>query len=375
MFKIVVGLIVACTLAVLPRAASFAAAALERPSAHSQQIRPILAPHPDGPIWGAVDPSILGECSEAVHDQYVVAGGDGYRYRTWHSQEDSSGCVFAHEHGDDPGLMTQAEIAEAPVRFGYIGRRHPMADEPLGHEEPHEGFKVFIALPGERNDENRVNRVWSRSVFHMGTGGPRRFTTQHHSADIRILHPEFGLTAFTQLMMDTGGVGAVCDPRVGTVSKDVMQLQSPCKLPSPYEIWRAEQSVRSGGREVYRAFATPAVFDPITVFNPARPSELVYAWEPAMEPSRAFPENDWSGNRGCDRESYAQPGHWRNRSGSEVYYTSAMGDEVSPDDPAALMQVVSASDSVGAPATRDGLAAFKIRRNYCGQIEKMGLRN
>ena len=27
------------------------------------QIGPILAPHPDGPIWGAVDPSILGECS------------------------------------------------------------------------------------------------------------------------------------------------------------------------------------------------------------------------------------------------------------------------------------------------------------------------
>ncbi len=26
--------------------------------------------------------------------------------------------------------------------------------------------------------------------------------------------------------------------------------------------------------------------------------------------SRAFPDNDWSGHRGYDRESYAQPGYW-----------------------------------------------------------------
>ena len=104
-----------------------------------------------------------------------------------------------------------------------------MEGEPAGHEEPHEGFKVFIALPGEVNDERRVNRVFSRSVFHMGTGGPRRFVTRHHSADIRLIHPEFGLKAFTQLMMDTGGVGAVCDPRTGGPVKDVMQVNSPCR--------------------------------------------------------------------------------------------------------------------------------------------------
>ena len=86
---------------------------------------------------------------------------------------------------------------------------------------------MFIANRGDVNDERRVNRVFSRSVFHMGTGGPRRFNMQHHSADIRLIHPEFGLKAFTQLMMDTGGVGAVCDPR-GRGVKDVMQVNSPC---------------------------------------------------------------------------------------------------------------------------------------------------
>ena len=295
--------------------------------AHGQQIGPILAPHPDGPIWGVVDPAILGECSAEVHDAHVVAGGDGYRYRTWHPQVDPTGCVYAHEHGDDPARMTNVEIASAPVRFGYIGRHHPMDGEPAGHEEPHEGFKVFIALPGDVNDERRVNRVFSRSVFHMGTGGPRRFNTRHHSADIRLVHAEFGLKAFTQLMMDTGGVGAVCDPRSKGPVKDVMQLNSPCRLQSRYEIWTTTQSVHSdSGREVYRAVATPAVFDPITVFDRTRPTEVIYAWEPRMFGSRAFPDNDWSGHRGCDRESYAQPGYWYNGGGPEEYYTDAMGE-------------------------------------------------
>ena len=64
--------------------------------AHAAQIRPILAPHPDGPIWGAVDPAVLGECPAEAHDAHVVAGGDGFRYRTWHPQVDPTGCVYAH---------------------------------------------------------------------------------------------------------------------------------------------------------------------------------------------------------------------------------------------------------------------------------------
>ena len=343
---------------------------------HQVQIGPILPPHPDGPIWGAVDPVILGECSAEAHDAHVVAGGDGFRYRTWHSQVDPTGCVYAHEHGDDPARMSNPEIAAAPVKFGYIGRRHPMDAEPAGHEEPHEGFKVFVANPGEQNDEGRFNRVFSRSVFHMGTGGPRRFVTQHHSAEIRLVHPEFGLKAFTQLMMDTGGVGAVCDPRVGGAVKDVMQIDSPCQVQSGYEIWTTQQSVRAdGGAEVYRAFATPAVFDPITVLDRKNPTEVIYAWEPRMFASRAQAENDWSNNRGCDRESYAQPGYWYNSGGGEDYYTDAMGEPIDMNDWRALHQVISGSSSIRAPATRDGLAAFKIRRNYCGEIDKLGLKN
>ena len=87
------------------------------------------APTP-GSIFGIVDASILGTCSAATHDNWVVDGGDGFKYRTWHAQTDPSGCVYGHEHGDNPASMQEPEIAASPVRFGYIGRRHPMPGEP-----------------------------------------------------------------------------------------------------------------------------------------------------------------------------------------------------------------------------------------------------
>lgn len=333
-------------------------------------------PPADEPIFGVVDPTILGTCSAAAHDVHVISGGDGFRYRTWHPQTDPSGCVYAHEHGSNPAHGQDAEINAAPVLFGYVGRHHPMAGEPNGHEEPHEGFKVFIANPGDINDEGRVNRVYSRSVFHMGTGGPRRFDQRLHSAVIRVKHPEFGLKAFTQLMMDTGGVGAVCDPRAQAPVKDVMNLNSPCKLGSGYEIWSTQQIVRNpAGREVYRAFATPAVFDPITVRNPANTTELVYAWDDRMKASRLFPTDDWTRNRGCDRESYAQPGYWYNLNGPTVYWTDALGNPVAAGHPQALLQEISASNSIGAPATRDGLVQFKMRIGFCQQRNQLGLKN
>jgi hypothetical protein len=202
----------------------------------------------------------------------------------------------------------------------------------------------------------------------------RRFAMPHHSAEVRLIHPEFGLGAFTQLMMDTGGTGAVCDPRNPTPVKDVVQLGSPCLLGSAYEIWSTTQSVHYQGRIVYTAFATPAVFDPITVLNPVNPSEVVYAWDPRVSAIKVF-NDDWSSFRGCDRESYAQPGYWYNRRGPTTYYTDAMGQEVPASDPRALVQQISASDSVGVPATNDGLGQFKTRRSYCQQRSRLGLKN
>ncbi|HEX4923810.1 MAG TPA: Ig-like domain-containing protein [Bdellovibrionales bacterium] len=332
---------------------------------------PTPSPITEKPIFGSVDPVILGTCSAAVHDKYVLDGGDGYRYRTWHPQVDPSGCRFAHEHGDDPASIKHPEISAEPVLFGYVGKRH--LHDGLPHDEAHEGFKVFVANPGDVNDEGRVNRVYSRSVFHMGTGGPKRFNMRFHSADIKLIHPEFGLKAFTQMMMDTGGVHAVCDPRFEGATKDVVMLSSPCKLGSTYEIWGTTGSVMYQGREIYRAFATPAVFDPITVFNPANPTELVYIWDPRVDATLLFPGNPREGYRGCDRESYAQPGYWYNDTDRTVFYTDAHGEELPSTDPLALKQVISRSRSVGAQATNDGLVQFKMRKDFCAP--GLGLKN
>ena len=329
------------------------------------------------PIWGVSAPEILGTCSAAAHDAHSLSGGDGWRYRTWHPQVDPTGCIYAHEHGDNPSNIQNFEIASQPVLFGYIGRRMPMPNEPLGHEEPNEGFKVFVANPGDRNDEDRINRVYSRSVFHMGTGGPKRFDTQHHSADIRLIHPEFGLKAFTRLMMDTGGTATVCDPRVSGATKDVIQLNSPCLLDSLYEIWSTQQTVKYQGQVVYRAFATPAVFDPITVLNPANRTELVYMWDSRVNAIMRFPGTNRSDVRGCDRESYAQPGYWYNTGSSsrDVYYTDTLGNELPSSNPLAIAQTISRSSSIGAPATDDGLVQYKVRRSWCQRQGNLGLKN
>ena len=331
----------------------------------------------DEPIWGVSAPEILGSCSQAAHDAHSLSGGDGFRYRTWHPQVDPTGCIYAHEHGDNPNAIQNFEIAAQPVLFGYVGRRMPMPSEPNGHQEPHEGFKVFVANPGDVNDEYRVNRVYSRSVFHMGTGGPGRFTNRFHSADIRLVHPEFGLKAFTRLMMDTGGTATVCDPRVPAPTKDVIQLGSPCLLDSLYEIWSTQQIVRYQGREVYRAFATPAVFDPITVFDPANPTRVLYTFDPLVNGIMRFPNNSRSDVRGCDRESYAQPGYWYNggSSGRDIYYTDTLGNELAASNPLAIAQTISRSNSVGAPATNDGLIQFKVRRSWCQRLSNLGLKN
>ena len=209
-------------------------------------------------IFGIVDPTVLGTCSAATHDQWVVDGGDGFRYRTWHPQTDPTGCVYGHEHGDNPANIQHAEIASSPVRFGYIGRRHPMPGEPNGHEEAHEGFKVFIATPGEVNDEGRVNRVYSRSVFHMGTGGPKRFDMQMHSAEIRLVHPDFGLQGVhagddEHRRLGAGVRSASAGADQGRDRPGLLAGVRRQEARLAVEIWRTEGTVRApNGREVYR---------------------------------------------------------------------------------------------------------------------------
>jgi hypothetical protein len=337
--------------------------------------QPAARPAPALPIWGAMALENLGTCTAAAHDRYVVDGGDGYLYRTWHPQVvpldpalPAVTCTFAHEHGDNPASQANTRIRAVPIRFGYLGRRMPTAEEPNGHDEPHEGFKVYVANAGQRNDEGRTALHDSRIVLHMGTGGPKRFTTQHHSLHFTLQTSYAWMNI--QTMADTGGTGNICaNPRQG---KTVMSLAPGCKVDSLYEIWSVTAKVRTtSGRMVAFANIASAVFDPITVFDPANPTRLVYLWDPAVNTILNWPNNPRDYARGCNREAYHGPAQWDNSTSSDVYLTDAMGQEM-PNGP--VRQEVSIYRSTSNfVATNDGLSQFKLRSDRCAS--GLGLKN
>lgn len=117
---------------------------------------PTATSAPDSVVLPSVDPVILGTCPAAVHDRYTVVGPDGKTYRTWHpatvpldpNDPLKGTCTFAHEHGDDPRTLL---VNPSLPPFGYIGAL-------AGDNEPHEGFKVFVANRGVVNDEGATPR-------------------------------------------------------------------------------------------------------------------------------------------------------------------------------------------------------------------------
>jgi hypothetical protein len=327
-------------------------------------------PKPQTPIWGAVDPVVLGTCSATVHDRYVVEGGDGFRYRTWHPLVDPSGCSFAHEHGDNPGAQTDGVIRSLPVRFGYAARRMQSVEEPNGHVEAHEGYKIFIVNRRAVNDEGRESLIDSRIVAHMGTSAPKRFTLQHHSVDVDVID-SVGKFVSVRVMGDTGpsvtapseDAGCVQRPQGG--SKAVMTLTPNCKQ-FPYEIWAFRVDLG-----IAQVNVQTSAFDPITVRDPASPLSLIYIWNELVDGIVPFPSNPREQFRGCDRESYTGPVYWYNPNGPTVITTDAMGHPST--GPLSIQQQISQHNTIEFRATQDGLSQFKQRRNHCGP--SLGVKN
>ena len=63
-----------------------------------------------------------------------------------------------------------------------------------------------------------------------------------------------------------------------------MSLAPGCKVDSLYEIWSVTAKIMTNsGRQVAFANIASAVFDPITVFDPASPTRVVNLWDPAVD--------------------------------------------------------------------------------------------
>lgn len=323
-----------------------------------------------GAIFGIVGADTLGACSATVHDKYVVTGPDGKTYRTWHPAKDPSGCTFGHEHGDNPA--TSNIYTGNSVPFGYIAAQ---LTPPM--DEPHAGFKCFVHNKGTVNDEGRTMQHDAYYCFHMGTGGPARFTARFHSLDSH-LKSASGYVMNLQGMADVGNVGTLCDnPRQ---ARTVQGLG--CKIDSAYEIWANQLAIRNKGNSVANMIVSTAVFDPITSMDPADKTRIVYSWSPEAQQQIFRFNNPRDNFRGCQREAYTGPASWYNAGGSQVYYTDPYGNIVNGG---VLKQEISNINTsansgyllfgVGLRMTESSNAQtqFKFRRSAC--VSGLGIKN
>ena len=357
------------------------------------------APPPSGTFYEAqaVAPEILGTCSADVHNRFVALGPDGYTYRTWHPQTvpvdparpELGTCTFAHEHGADPAT-SQLQGAE-PIVFDYVARIAELNGMPM--PEAHEGFKVHVANAGQLNDEYRISRVTALMLYHMGTGGVRRYLAPMHTLAVQAQMPD-GSRVNVRGMADTESAGSICAREYGdiTVGRAVMTLpnvpetangRQPCVVQSAYEIWQFSLSItrnRSGEDPLLIFNSSLAAFDPITAMDPADVTRVVYS-------SDVFP--NWNGGywRGCNREFYVGSAVLRNNVGTPIW-TDAHGNVLSGTHTAAdaLLQVMPRGNvfDPSSPASswqvlaawRDGSGAgtqFKLQQPTCAP--GLGLRN
>jgi hypothetical protein len=291
--------LVACVLiafAALPATAWGAAAPPPDPIDHAQP------PAPDGtPV-----------CAKWVHDGHTVIRS-GRTWATWHPPRDRRyGCAFGHEHGSNPRAFRHFRRTGMPA-FGPIGTY-------AGSDEPHAGFKVFVA------NEDRKGFGWM-VVLHQGSGSPRRGVVRFHSLETWLFRNKGGrLAAHTRTMADFGEAVPNC---AGAPRDATMRL-----LPSPhcrnvYEEWATRLDV--GG--VFKARPAFGIDNAITQFDPADPERIVFNKRRACGPHDPA---GWDAYCKGDKRALFHP-QWvvRNR-GRSRFRTDAYGRRA----PTGLLQVV-----------------------------------
>lgn len=309
---------------------------------------PTATPEQTAPVAGEL-------CPTWVHARYVTTGPDGKSYPTWHPPVDPEyGCLFGHEHGADPA--TSKADPSLPA-FGYAAAL-------MGMDEPHVGFKVFVINAGDIADDGRVAQADYRIVFHMGTGGVKRYTERHHSLEYDyIARDGSGREAHVSGMADTTGnpIGSTCtSPRGG--GRDFSTIG----CPDPYEIWpfvfnitHPDDPYTDVQHVRVSMSGSVAAFDPITTVDPNDLTRLVFSQEYHRPGSGVDPKSPEAEFLGCQREIYGGPNYWNNPGGETVYYTDVMGKVQPGPGPNLIRQEVSAGIS-------RSNEIYKVRRDYCG---------
>ncbi|RIK34825.1 MAG: hypothetical protein DCC58_21130, partial [Chloroflexi bacterium] len=168
------------------------------------------------PSWtqpaGAPTPVAGQPCPVWVHDRYAAQGPDGRWYPTWHPNTDPQyGCVFGHEHGDDP-TNAPALRGRKPL-FGY-------ASLMAGMNEAHTGFKVFRWDNIQSVNAPSHNGASYLAVLHQGTSGAGRFTIVHHDIEVHYYRPADGREVHVHMLAPFGTLKAGCganDPNMELV--------------------------------------------------------------------------------------------------------------------------------------------------------------
>jgi hypothetical protein len=251
-------------------------------------------------------------CATWVHDRHTVQRA-GRTWATWHPPRDPRyGCAFGHEHGSNPRAFRHFRRTGMPA-FGPIGTF-------AGSDEPHPGFKVFVA------NEDRKGNAWM-VVLHQGSASPRRGTVRFHSLETWLFR-NLGrrLVAHTRTMADFGEAVPNCP---GARRSATMRL-----LPSPhcenvYEEWATTLDV--GG--VFRARPAFGIDNAITQFDPAEPERVVFNKRRACGPHDPA---GWDSYCKGDKRALLHPQWVVRNNGRSRFRTDAYGRRA----PTGLLQVV-----------------------------------
>jgi hypothetical protein len=251
-------------------------------------------------------------CAGWVHDRHTVERG-GRSWPTWHPPRDPRyGCAFGHEHGSNPRAFRFFGRTGMPA-FGPIGAY-------AGSEEPHAGFKVFVA------NEDRKGLAWMM-VLHQGSGSPRRGMVRFHSLETWLFRNRGRrLAAHTRHMADFGEAVPNCP---GARRAPSMRLLPSPHCESVYEEWSTALDV--GG--VFRASPAFGIDNAITQFDPASPDRLVFNKSLACGPHDPA---GWDSYCKGDKRAVFHPRWVVLGRGRSRFRTDAYGRRA----PAGLLQVV-----------------------------------